>query len=103
MLSLIRIEPSLGKGPQNLLITPDGKWLLCANMPAIGRALANVTGGAGTAGAGLGHTVYAAVASTPAFQDDLALARVEVTAARTAAGPESPGCAAERQLFPSDG
>ncbi|MDA0921011.1 MAG: lactonase family protein [Planctomycetota bacterium] len=33
MLSLIRIEPSLGKGPQNLLITPDGKWLLCANMP----------------------------------------------------------------------
>lgn len=27
------IEPSLGKGPQNLLITPDGKWLLCANMP----------------------------------------------------------------------
>lgn len=33
MLSLISIEPSLGKGPQNLLITPDGKWLLCANMP----------------------------------------------------------------------
>lgn len=32
-LSLIRIEPSLGKGPQNLLITPDGGWLLCANMP----------------------------------------------------------------------
>lgn len=27
------IEPSLGKGPQNLAITPDGKWLLCANMP----------------------------------------------------------------------
>ncbi len=32
-LSLVRIEPSLGKGPQNLLITPDGRWLLCANMP----------------------------------------------------------------------
>ncbi len=32
-LSLIGIEPSLGKGPQNLLITPDGKLLLCANMP----------------------------------------------------------------------
>jgi 6-phosphogluconolactonase len=32
-LSLIEIEPSLGKGPQNLLITPDGGWLLCANMP----------------------------------------------------------------------
>ncbi len=32
-LDLISIDPSLGKGPQNLLITPDGRWLLCANMP----------------------------------------------------------------------
>ena len=32
-LTLVTIEPSLGKGPQNLLITPDGRWLLCANMP----------------------------------------------------------------------
>jgi 6-phosphogluconolactonase len=32
-LSLVKIEPSLGKGPQNLLITPDGQWLICANMP----------------------------------------------------------------------
>jgi 6-phosphogluconolactonase len=32
-LSLVAIEPSLGKGPQNLALTPDGKWLLCANMP----------------------------------------------------------------------
>lgn len=32
-LTLLSLEPSLGKGPQNLLITPDGKWLLCANMP----------------------------------------------------------------------
>ncbi len=32
-LSLITIEPSLGKGPQNLLITSEGRWLLCANMP----------------------------------------------------------------------
>ena len=32
-LSLIAIEPSLGKGPQNLAITPDGGWLLCANLP----------------------------------------------------------------------
>jgi 6-phosphogluconolactonase len=32
-LSLIAIEPSLGKGPQNLAITADGMWLLCANMP----------------------------------------------------------------------
>ncbi|MFC5457561.1 lactonase family protein [Prosthecobacter fluviatilis] len=33
MLTLLSIDPSLGKGPQNLLITPDGRWLLCANMP----------------------------------------------------------------------
>jgi 6-phosphogluconolactonase len=32
-LTLIGIEPSLGKGPQNLAITPGGEWLLCANMP----------------------------------------------------------------------
>jgi 6-phosphogluconolactonase len=32
-LTMLGIEPSLGKGPQNLLITPDGRWLLCANMP----------------------------------------------------------------------
>ena len=32
-LSLIAIEPSLGKGPQNLAVTPDGAWLLCANLP----------------------------------------------------------------------
>jgi 6-phosphogluconolactonase len=32
-LSLIAIEPSLGKGPQNLAVTADGRWLLCANMP----------------------------------------------------------------------
>jgi 6-phosphogluconolactonase len=33
-LTLLGIQPSGGKGPQNLLVTPDGKWLLCANMPA---------------------------------------------------------------------
>jgi 6-phosphogluconolactonase len=32
-LSLVAIEPSHGKGPQNLAITPDGGWLLCANLP----------------------------------------------------------------------
>lgn len=32
-LSLVAIEPSLGKGPQNLAIAGDGDWLLCANMP----------------------------------------------------------------------
>src|SRR5439155_12949701 len=32
-LSLIAIEPSRGKGPQNLAITAAGAWLLCAIMP----------------------------------------------------------------------
>ena len=32
-LTLIGIQPSLGKRPQNLLITPGGELLLCANMP----------------------------------------------------------------------
>lgn len=32
-LTLLGIEPSLGKGPQNLLITGNGELLLCANMP----------------------------------------------------------------------
>jgi 6-phosphogluconolactonase len=32
-LTLIAIEPSLGEGPQNLAITPDGQRMLCANMP----------------------------------------------------------------------
>lgn len=32
-LTLIRIEPSLGQGPQNLAITSGGELLLCANMP----------------------------------------------------------------------
>lgn len=32
-LTLIGIEPSLGKGPQNLAILPGGETLLCANMP----------------------------------------------------------------------
>ena len=32
-LTRLAIEPSLGKGPQNLAITPNGAFLLCANMP----------------------------------------------------------------------
>ncbi|MFT5467640.1 MAG: 6-phosphogluconolactonase [Verrucomicrobiales bacterium] len=32
-LTLIEIIPSLGKGPQNLAISPGGQQLLCANMP----------------------------------------------------------------------
>jgi 6-phosphogluconolactonase len=31
-LSLVAVEPSRGRGPQNLAVTPDGAWLLCANM-----------------------------------------------------------------------
>jgi len=32
-LTLLGIEPSLGKGPQNLAITSGGELLLCANLP----------------------------------------------------------------------
>jgi len=32
-LTLLKIQPSLGSGPQNLAILPDGKHILCANMP----------------------------------------------------------------------
>jgi 6-phosphogluconolactonase len=32
-LTLLEIVPSRGGGPQNLLITSDSRWLLCANMP----------------------------------------------------------------------
>lgn len=32
-LTLLGIEPSLGKGPQNLAIAVEGRFLLCANMP----------------------------------------------------------------------
>lgn len=32
-LTSIGFYPSLGKGPQNLAIMPDGRHLLCANMP----------------------------------------------------------------------
>ncbi|NBR85699.1 MAG: lactonase family protein [Proteobacteria bacterium] len=32
-LALLSIEPSLGKGPQNLALAANGKLLLCANMP----------------------------------------------------------------------
>ncbi len=38
-LTLISIEPSLGKGPQNLAILPGGERLLCANMPGNNVAL----------------------------------------------------------------
>ena len=47
MLSLLKIEPSLGKGPQNLLITPDGQWLLCANMPGNNVVVFKIDSGSG--------------------------------------------------------
>ncbi|WP_020475076.1 lactonase family protein [Zavarzinella formosa] len=46
-LSLIAIEPSLGKGPQNLAITADGGWLLCANMPGNNLAVFKIDGKTG--------------------------------------------------------
>ncbi len=47
-LKLLGIEPSLGKGPQNLAITPDGGWLLCANMPGDNVAVFRIDGKTGT-------------------------------------------------------
>jgi 6-phosphogluconolactonase len=46
-LTLLAIEPSLGKGPQNLALTSDGKWLLCANMPGNNVAVFQIDGGTG--------------------------------------------------------
>ncbi len=47
-LTLLAIEPSLGKGPQNLLVTPDGQWLLCANMPGNNVAVFRIDSSSGT-------------------------------------------------------
>jgi 6-phosphogluconolactonase len=46
-LSLVSIDSALGKGPQNLLITPDGRWLLCANMPGNNVAVFAIDSGTG--------------------------------------------------------
>lgn len=46
-LSIVRIEPSLGQGPQNLLITPDGRWLMCANMPGNNVAIFSIDANTG--------------------------------------------------------
>ncbi|MFZ9825345.1 MAG: lactonase family protein [Gemmataceae bacterium] len=46
-LQLIGIEPSLGKGPQNLAITKDGKHLLCANMPGKNLAVFSIDSNTG--------------------------------------------------------
>jgi 6-phosphogluconolactonase len=47
-LTLVGIEPSLGKGPQNLAITADGAWLLCANMPGKNVAVFKIDAAKGT-------------------------------------------------------
>ena len=47
-LTLVGIEPSLGIGPQNLAITADGGWLLCANMPGKNVAVFRIDAKTGT-------------------------------------------------------
>ena len=47
-LTLIGIEPSLGKGPQNLAILPGGELLLCANMPGNNVAVFRIDSQTGT-------------------------------------------------------
>jgi 6-phosphogluconolactonase len=46
-LTLTEIEPSLGKGPQNLAIAPGGKLLLCGNMPGNNVAVFRIDGETG--------------------------------------------------------
>lgn len=46
-MTLLGIEPSLGKGPQNLAITPDGTLLVCANMPGNNVAVFRIDGKTG--------------------------------------------------------
>jgi 6-phosphogluconolactonase len=46
-LTLLGIDPSLGKGPQNLALLRDGKWLLCANMPGNNVAVFRIDGETG--------------------------------------------------------
>lgn len=41
-LELIAITPSLGGGPQNLAVTPDGRVLICANMAGNNLALFHI-------------------------------------------------------------
>ncbi len=47
-LTLTEIQPSLGKGPQNLAITADGTLLLCANMPGNNVAVFRINPESGT-------------------------------------------------------
>jgi hypothetical protein len=51
-LTLIGIEPSLGRGPQNLAITRNGKLLLCVNMPGNNVAVFRISESGGLKSAG---------------------------------------------------
>jgi 6-phosphogluconolactonase len=44
----LAITPSLGAGPQNLAITPDGGLLLCANMPGDNLVVFRIDRGTGS-------------------------------------------------------
>ena len=46
-LTLVEIIPSLGKGPQNLAVTPDGRHLICANMPSNNVVIFQIDGKSG--------------------------------------------------------
>jgi 6-phosphogluconolactonase len=47
-LTRLGIQPSLGRGPQNLAITPGGELLLCANMPGNNVALFRIDADSGS-------------------------------------------------------
>lgn len=68
VLSRTDIVPSLGKGPQNLLVTHDGRWLLCANMPGNNLAVFRIDGESGkltSAGAPLEITMPSCLRMLP--------------------------------------
>lgn len=67
-LSLVAIEPSRGKGPQNLAVTPDGAWLICANMPGNNLAVFRIdtaTGRLAPAGDPLAHPSPSSIVLMP--------------------------------------
>ena len=49
-LKLVAIEPSLGKGPQNLAMTPDGRitWATCRHCTEIEKRTLSTDGSTGT-------------------------------------------------------
>jgi 6-phosphogluconolactonase len=51
-LTRLAIHPSLGKGPQNLAISPGGELLLCANMPGNNVAVFRIDSAGGLKAAG---------------------------------------------------